>query len=146
MKFIFFFIILVSVFIIGCSKEENTQQKVKNQTEEFEIAEDIISTPEEKFSASILEDFLAETEDDDLASFLESEIYRQSANFNGAAVVEVTPSTWLISLEKDGKVKNYMLQKYVDFKTNEYYFTLKETSVSITDVISRTKQILPAGE
>lgn len=147
MKIILFLLVLIFVFINGCSTDEKTQQqKVQNQLEENENTGDTNLTPEEKFSSSILVDFLEESDDEDLASFLETEIFKQSANYNGATVVEVTPSTWLVSLEKEGSIKNYLLQKYVDFKTNEYYFTLKETSVTITDVISKSKQKIPAAE
>ncbi len=58
----------------------------------------------------------------------------------------MTPSTWLVSLEKDGSVKNYLLQKYVDLKSNEYYFSFKETTLNLTDVISRVKPKISAGE
>jgi hypothetical protein len=68
------------------------------------------------------------------------------ASYNGASVVEITPSTWLVSLEKDGNIKNYLLQRYVDFKTNDYYFSMKETTLSLTDVISRSKPKTSAGE
>ena len=68
------------------------------------------------------------------------------ANFNGASVIEVTPSTWLVSLEKDGTVKNYLLQKYVDLKSNEYYFSFKETTLNLTDVISRVKPKTQSSE
>lgn len=147
MKIFLFLLVVIFVSLIGCSTDDKTQQqKVQSQTEENENPADTNLTPEEKFSSSILVDFLAESGDEDLASFLETEIYKQSLNYNGAAVVEVTPSTWLVSYEKEGNIKNYLLQKYVDFKTNEYYFTLKETNVSITDVISRISRKIPAGE
>lgn len=139
-------ILFISAIFISCSKEDTQQTQQKVNQDDGDYPADTNLTPEEKFSSSILVDFLAESDDEDLASFLETEIYKQSSNYNGAAVVEVTPSTWLVSVEKEGKVKNYLLQKYVDFRTNEYYFTLKETTVSITDVISRTKYKIPAGE
>lgn len=120
MKFILPFLILVSAIFISCSKEEapvtqQNQQKVQN--DENKSPGDTNLTPEEKFSSLILIDFLGDTEmREDLAEFLETEIFKMGASYNGASVVEITPSTWLVSLEKDGNIKNHLLQRYVDFK------------------------------
>jgi len=137
-------------FLVSCSKDETPETQKQNQQkvtqDEGDEQVELNLSPEEKFSAAILVDFLGDSEDEDLASFLETEVFKQGANFNGASVVEVTPSTWLVSLEKGGAVKNYFLQKYVDFKTNEYYFTFKETTLNISDVVSRPKSKSPAGE
>jgi len=145
MKYII--LLFAFTFIVSCSKDEKpeTQQQKVTQDEGDEQVEMNLSQ-EEKFSSAILVDFLGDSEDEDLASFLETEVFKQGANFNGASVVEVTPSTWIVSLEKDGNVKNHILQKYVDFKTNEYYFTFKETTLNLNDVISRTKPKAPATE
>lgn len=143
-------IILTAAIFISCSKDDKPVTQQQNQQkvmqDDSDNPADTNLTPEEKFSASILVDFLNDSDDEDLASFLETEVYKIGANYNGASVVEVTPSTWLVTFEKSGALKNYMLQKYVDFRTNEYYFTFKETNLTITDVISRTRQKAPAGE
>lgn len=144
-------ILFTAAILISCSKDEKPQtQQQQNQQrvnqDDNDNPADTNLTPEEKFSASILVDFLNDSDDEDLASFLEGEVYKIGANYNGASVVEVTPSTWLVTFEKSGVLKNYMLQKYVDFRSNEYYFTFKETNLTITDVISRTRQKAPAGE
>ncbi len=143
-------IILTAAIFISCSKDDKPVTQQQNQQkvmqDDSDNPADTNLTPEEKFSASILVDFLNDSDDEDLASFLETEVYKIGANYNGASVVEVTPSTWLVTFEKSGALKNYMLQKFVDFRTNEYYFTFKETNLTITDVISRTRQKTPAGE
>ncbi len=149
MKFILPLLILASAVFISCSKEDKpvtqqNQQKVQN--EDNDSPADTNLTPEEKFSSSILIDFLGDSDDEDLGEFLETEIFKMGASYNGASVVEITPSTWLVSLEKDGNVKNYLLQRYVDFKTNDYYFSMKETTLTLTDVISRSKPKTSAGE
>jgi len=141
MKYILLAFILI--FLASCSKEEKqtTQQEKapKNQVEDVDVnTSDADMTPEEKFSASIMVDFL-DSDDESLGEYIESEIYKMGVNFTGASVVELNPSTWLVMLEKDGAVKNYLLQKYVDFKTNDYYFRMKETTLTVTDVISREK-------
>jgi hypothetical protein len=91
-------------------------------------------------------DFLNDSDDEDLSDFLEDQVYKMGANFRGASLVELNPSTWLLMLEKDGVTKNYLIQKFVDFTTNEDYFRMKETALTITDVISRGKVKTTAGE
>lgn len=138
--------ILISITFIlffSCSKEEKQttkQEKApKNQVEEIDDnPSDTEITPEEKFTTSIMLDFL-DSDDESLGEYIESEIYKMGANYTGASVVELNPSTWLVMMENNGEVKNYMLQKFVDFKTNDYYFRLKETSLTVTDAISRGK-------
>ena len=139
-------ILLISAILISCSKEETPQTQQKVTQDDSDNPADTNLTAEEKFSAAILVDFLNDSEDEDLGSFLETEIYKMGASFNGASVIEVTPSTWLVSLEKDGTVKNYLLQKYVDLKSNEYYFSFKETTLNLTDVISRVKPKTQSSE
>lgn len=143
-----FLFALILTAVWGCSKNDTPPQQntPKQQVEDGDNPADTNLTPEEKFSSSILIDFLSDSDDEDLASFLETEIYKLGSSFNGAAVVEVTPSTWLVSLEKNGVVKNYLLQKYVDFKSNEYYFSFKETTLAITDVIARKNVKIQAGQ
>jgi hypothetical protein len=148
MKYLIILLALAS--FISCSKDDKPVPQQQNQQkvsqDEVDNPADTILTPEEKFSASIMIDFLGDSDDEDLASYLETEIYKMSADYNGVTVVEITPSTWLVTFEKSGALKNYILQKFVDFKTNDYYFTFKETSLTITDVISRTKPKTSAGE
>lgn len=148
MKYII--LLFTLAFLFSCSKDDKPVTQQQNQQkvtqDENDNPSDTNLTPEEKFSASILVDFLEDSDDEDLGSFLETEIYKMGANYNGASVIEVTPSTWLVSLEKDGTVKNYLLQKYVDLKSNEYYFSFKETTLNLTDVISRVKPKTQAGE
>ncbi|HEY3250099.1 MAG TPA: hypothetical protein VGK25_03170 [Ignavibacteria bacterium] len=103
-------------------------------------------TPQEKFSSSVMVDFLNDSDDEDLSEYLENQIYKMGADYKGASIVEVSPAVWFITMEKDTLSKNYVLQKFVDFKTNEYYFRLKETSLTITDIITRRKSNTPAGE
>lgn len=145
------FIIFASFLIIfsSCSKDDKTTQTnaPKNQIEDIDDdPADTNLTPEEKFSTAILIDFLDDSSDEELAEYLETEIYKMNANYRGASVIEVTPSTWLVMLEKDGTAKNYLLQKYVDFTTNENYFRMKETTLTVTDIIARGKSKTSAGE
>jgi hypothetical protein len=149
MKILLFSLILI--FFSSCSKDDKLtlqNNSPKNQVEDIDDnPADTNMTPEEKFSTSILLDFLNDSDDEDLADYLESEVYKLGANYSGASVVELTPSTWLLMLEKDGNTKNYLIQKFVDFTTNEDYFRMRETSLTITDVIAKGKlKTSSAGE
>ncbi len=141
-------VLIIFLLLYGCSKENNTntppQQKV--QQDDSDTPVDTNLTPEEKFSSSILFDFLNGAEDEELADYLETEIYKMGANYTGASVVEISPAIWFVMLEKDGNTKNYLLQKFVNFNTNDYYFRLKETNLTITDIISKSRIKTPAGE
>lgn len=145
----FIFIILSFFIFFSCSKEDKTPQQNNPQRIQQEDSDEPLDTnltPEEKFSSSILIDFLNDSDDEELAGYLETEIYKMGATFTGASVMEISPAIWLVMLDKDGNSKNYLLQKYVDFQSNEVYFRMKETSLTVTDVISRSKPIVPAGK
>src|SRR5258706_6013616 len=139
------FIIIISVILAGCSKDNKQdtpkEKPQKEQTQKTDTPVDDNTpidtnlTPEEKFSGSIMTDFLDDAEDEDLEGFLEDEVFKFSANYTGAAVIGLSPSTWLLSLEKDNSTKNYLIQRYVDFKSNEYYFRMNETTLKIPDAV-----------
>jgi len=138
-------LILFLFFFSSCSKDEKQQQQ-KVQQDDSEDQLDTNLTPEEKFSSAILIDFLNDSDDEDLAGYLETEIYKMNANYNGASVIELAPSLWLVMLEKDGSTKNYLLQKFVGFQSNENYFRMRETTITAADVVSRNKINIPAGK
>jgi hypothetical protein len=132
-----FLVLLFSLSFFSCSKDsdkvtDKKEQKVQ-EDEEFNPA-DTNLTVEEKFSASILDDFLSNSDDDDLAAYLEDELFKYNDKYRGASLTQITESLWLVSLENQGTAKNFLLQKFVDFKTNDYYFNLKETTLTINDV------------
>ena len=146
----FVFVVLLGVIFISCSKDNKqdtprekipTEQTQKKETPvDDNTPADTNLTPEEKFSSSVMVDFLDDAEDEDLEGFLEDEVFKFSANYTGAAVIGLSPSTWLLALEKDNSTKNYLIQKFVDFKTNEYYFRMNETSLKIPDVITQKQK------
>ncbi|MCX7877010.1 MAG: hypothetical protein N2510_00045 [Ignavibacteria bacterium] len=136
-KFLFFSAILILILQSCTDKIRELQQKPEDEKQQEENLADTILTPQEKFAFIMMTDFLNESEDADLASYLEEEIFSMGENFTGAAVIEITPSTWLLSLEKNNTVKNYILQKYIDFKTLESYFTMSETTMKPTEILSK---------
>lgn len=127
-------------FLAGCSKEEKPQVNQQQKNTEQDNSEDINLTPQEQYSTSLLTDFLDGSEDEDLANFLETEVFdKMGGSYSGSSIIELSPSTWLLCLEKDSVMKNYLIQKFVNFKTNDYYFRMKETSLTVNDVIARKR-------
>jgi hypothetical protein len=129
------------LFLLSCSNEESTSDKklLSSDNQKEEIQSDTNLTSEEIFSSSVMSDFLSESEDDALADYLETELYRIASGFSGCSLVEISPSIWLVMFEKDNQTKNFILQKYIDIKTNDYYFRIKETGLTAEDVIGKTK-------
>lgn len=142
MRLTFWILTISLALFIACSKEK--EQTILRE-ESYEPADSIL-TPEERFSSSVIMDFINDLDDGDLSNFLETEIYKMGANYRGASVIAIFPSVWFVMLEKDGTTKNYLLQKYVNFKTYEYYFQLKETQLTITDVITGNRNKIPAKD
>lgn len=142
MKIIFYFSFLfILLFFISCSKEDKQQNSKTNKQEtkqgENENPADTLMSPEEKFSSSIIYDFLDENEDEDLQAYLEDELFNKySKDFRGASVMQLTNTIWFVSLENNNLPKNFLLQKFVDFNSNDYYFILKETTLTASDVIA----------
>jgi hypothetical protein len=149
--FIFLLAAILTTAFFSCAgdndkvTDKQTQQK-SNDDVETESTVDANLTPEEAFSASILIDYLGDSDDEDLAEYLENEIYKMGSNFNGISVVEATPSTWLVMLEKDTLSKNYLLQKFLNLKTNENYFKMQETKLTVTDLITKPKEKISMRE
>lgn len=133
------FIVFIFFIFISCSKEDKqpNQKNGKDTKQETENPEDTIMSPEEKFSTSITEDFLDAPEDEDLQAYLEDELFNKySKDFRGASLMQLTNTIWFVSLETNNTTKNFLLQKFVDFNSNDYYFVLKETTLTGADVIS----------
>ena len=133
-----FLVIFSLVLFFSCSKEEKPNQKSTKQDtkqEDIENSSDTLMSPEEKFSSSIMIDFLDSLDDEDLEGYLQDELFKYSKDYRGASVIQLTNSTWFVSLQNSTSIKNFLLQKYVDFSSNDYYFILKETPLTISDVI-----------
>ena len=138
-SFLNFIVIFSLVLFLSCSREDKQQnQKTSRQEtkqEDVDNPSDTLMTPEEKFSSSIMIDFLDSSEDEDLEGYLQDELFKYSKDYRGASVIQLTNSTWFVSLQSNTNTKNFILQKYVDFGSNDYYFVLKETNLTVSDII-----------
>lgn len=137
-------LLTAAFFSAGCSKTEDKPPEKRQETteqnknnDETDNPQDTAMSPEEQFSTSIMTDFLGDSDDDDLQDYIETEIYKNAQNYNGVSMIELSPSTWFVSFEKDGNNKNYILQKYIDFKTSDYYFRMKETNLTVNDIAKK---------
>lgn len=136
-------LLTAAFFSAGCSKTEDKPQEKRQETtqqqnnDETDNPQDTAMSPEEQFSTSIMTDFLGDSDDDDLQDYIETEIYKNAQNYNGVSMIELSPSTWFVSFEKDGNNKNFILQKYIDFKTSDYYFRMKETNLTVNDIAKK---------
>lgn len=131
-------ILLLLAGFISCSKTDKQQNKEnasKNQGEEMENPGDTAMTVEERFSSSILTDFLDDTDDEDLSDYLENELFKYSKDYRGASLLQISNSLWYVTLEDQNSTKSFLLQKFVDFNTNDYYFRLTETPLNVSDII-----------
>lgn len=137
-RYLIFLFFVSLVIFFSCSKEDKQSNKTGRQEtkqEDVENPADTIMSPEEKFSSSIMIDFLDSSDDEDLDGYLQDELFKYSKDYRGASVVQLTSSTWFVSLQNNTSVKNFILQKYVDFSSNDYYFVLKETNLTVSDII-----------
>ena len=102
------------IFLFSCSKEEKqTKEQSKNpvqQNTEQENPADTNLTPEEKFSSSIMVDFLNDSDDEGFGDYLETEIFKMGANYDGAAVIELLQARGYYLLRK------IMLLKIISYK------------------------------
>jgi hypothetical protein len=134
------FLVLFCFVLISCSKENKTttekQTPSKNESEEIENPQDTNMTPEERFSSSIMTDLLDNSDDDDLASYLEDELHKYGDTYRGTTVLQLADNLWFVTLDNPAASKNFLLEKFIDFKTNDYYFKLTETNLKISDVIT----------
>jgi hypothetical protein len=142
MRIFFNFVLIISfITFLSCSKEEKQQsdktvKKETKQEEQEQNPSDTLMSPEEKFSSSIVVDFLDSPEDEDLTDYLEEELFKYSQTYRGASVMQLSTTIWFVTLENKTSTQNFLLQKFVDFNSNDYYFVLKETNLNISDVIA----------
>ena len=137
-------IISCALFFLSCSKNNPPEQQTnkdkvqqnKKQEEQPVNPDDTNLTPPELFAVTIQSDFLNGNEDEDLGDYFEQELYKYSQNYRGASVNEINESTWLVTLENNQATKNFMLQKFLDFKSNEYYFVLKEVTLTPSELLT----------
>ena len=90
-------------------------------------------SPEELFSSTLLEDILQSSEDDDLKSYLEEEIYPIVSNSTKVTIDRVSASLYLLSYDENGVQKNFVIQKFYNPSNLEMHFEINEIETNAAD-------------
>jgi len=125
----YFGLLLLTLLIISCGDDK------KNDTETTDKDEsDTISlSSEELFSSTLLEDILQSSEDDDLKSYLEEEIYPIVSNSTKVTIDRVSASLYLLTYDENGVQKNFVIQKFYNPSSLEMHFEINEIETNAAD-------------
>lgn len=128
--------VVLIVFILSGCKSENSKVREKISEEQKDTASETPMTPEESFSASLVQDILNE-DDDDLQIYLEEEFYPEVSKSKKVTIDKVSSSLYILSYDADGKMKNYLLQKFYNPDKDEFIFDKKEVDFNAADKLAR---------
>lgn len=114
----------------GCGKgEEKNTNESTSKTEAQD--QDSSFTPEEIFSATLVQGIVGEEDDPDLEAFLEEDLYGELKNSKAVTMDRISSSMYVIEYENLGQMKSYLIRKYYNPQKDEYYF---EKTASDLDV------------
>ena len=125
----YFGLLLLTILIISCGDDKKSDTETADKDE----SDTISLSPEELFSSTLLEDILQSSEDDDLKSYLEEEIYPIVSNSTKVTIDRVSASLYLLSYDENGVQKNFILQKFYNPSSLEMYFEINETESNAVD-------------
>ena len=125
----YFGLLLLTILIISCGDDKKSDTETADKDE----SDTISLSPEELFSSTLLEDILQSSEDDDLKSYLEEEIYPIVSNSTKVTIDRVSASLYLLSYDENGVQKNFVIQKFYNPSSLEMYFEINETETNAAD-------------
>jgi hypothetical protein len=125
----YFGLLLLTLLIISCGDDKKSDTETTDKDE----SDTISLSPEELFSSTLLEDILQSSEDDDLKSYLEGEIYPIVANSTKVTIDRVSASLYLLSYDENGVQKNFIIQKFYNPSSLEMYFEINELETNAVD-------------
>ena len=125
----YFGLLLLTILIISCGDDKKSDTETADKDE----SDTISLSPEELFSSTLLEDILQSSEDDDLKSYLEEEIYSIVSNSTKVTIDRVSASLYLLSYDENGVQKNFIIQKFYNPSNLEMYFEINETETNAVD-------------
>ncbi len=132
MKRLTTFIYLFAFVFLICSCRSDNNAGNDKESEESEQT-DAQLTPEETLSTSLVQGILG-IEDEDLESFIESELYSEIKSGSKVAIDRLSSSVFMIEFEKSGSRKAYIVRKYYDPSKEEFLF---EKSVVDSDILKQ---------
>ena len=128
MKRITYFIFLMLTVMIISSCGKNTSEQKKNEQSES-ISDTMALTPKEALSATLLEDIMNQS-DDDLADYIQEEIYPLVLKSQRVTMERLSASLYLLQYESSGTDKYLLIQKFYNPQSDEVTFTKTETTIT----------------
>jgi PBP1b-binding outer membrane lipoprotein LpoB len=128
----FSYIILLSLFALllsSCNKNADEQKKNVQTDSSYDESDTTSLTPQEALSATLLEDIMNQT-DDDLAAYIQDEIYPIVSKSQRVTMERLSASLYLLQYESGGSDKYLLIQKFYSPATDEVTFTRTETSLT----------------
>ena len=131
-------LILFALLLFSCStkKDDNGTTKQINITTD-DVADTVEMTAPEAFASTLVNDILQE-DDEDLQSYLESDIWPLVSKSPRVTMDKVSASIYLLEFEDNGTDKYFMIQKCYSPVKDEIIYVRKETS--LTAIKQFTKQ------
>ena len=127
------FIILFSILLLSCSKDNSTNQKTetnKTETQNEESESDTSMTAEELFSSALVEDISGDSEDAELQFYLEEQIFPVVSRSEKVTLDRISSSLYLLSYYENGAMKNLLIQKFYNPVKDEMVFEKSETQTN----------------
>ena len=126
LRYICFILLFSGIFLYSCGKNDIIKEKPNVSESESQEPEDTVQlTPAELFSNALCDNFLNETDDEDLQIYLEEEIFPLVSKSDKVTIDKLSVSMYLLSYTEGNESKNILIQKNYNPKIDEIYF-LKE--------------------
>lgn len=122
-------LILFSLLIFACGKNSDGDKVNQQGTTSTEESDTTALTPQEALSTTLIEDIM-NTEDEDLAAYIEDEIYPIVSKSQRVTIEKLSASLYLLQYESGGTDKYLLIQKFYNPTTDEMTFTKTETSLT----------------
>ncbi len=126
LRYICFILLASMIFIYSCGKNDTFKEKSNLSESETQEPEDTVQlTPAELFSNALCDNFLHETDDEDLQVYLEEEIFPLVSKSDKVTIDKLSVSMFLLNYTDGNESKNILIQKNYNPQIDEIYF-LKE--------------------
>ncbi len=136
------FIIIISMILYSCNKEDSTKENVTTRENDVRLDDedsDTTMTAEETFSSALVQNIMGEEGDDDLQFYLEEQIFPIASKSGKISLERVSSSVYLLSYDENGIMKNLLIRKFYNPVKDEFVFEKSETQ---SDTKSDTKQFV----
>ncbi len=122
-------IVLFTIIISSCGKKSSDEKSTSQEDLKSEETDTSSLTPQEALSITLIEDIMNQS-DDDLADYIQTEIYPIVAKSQRVTMERISASLYLLEYESSGTEKYILIQKFYSPITDEITFTRTETSIT----------------